>query len=94
MSRKQSEFNRIIAVLNEIHRNQPKCNIGKHIATALDGSDLWGMSDKILLEYLTKYKEEQDIDGSHTNEKELDAIINGGMNLDNLFEEEYNGEDY
>lgn len=94
MSRKPTDFSQIITLLNELHKSFPKHNIGKHISTALDGSDLWGVSDKQLLAALTKYKEEQEIDTPYTNERELESIISDGMNLDHLFDEEYNGEEY
>lgn len=93
MSRKPSEFSQIIAVLNELHKSFPKYNIGRHISTALDGSDPWGVSDKQLLAALQKYKEQQEIDTPYTNERELESIISDGMNLNNLFDED-NGEEY
>jgi hypothetical protein len=88
MSRKPSDFSQIITLLNELHKSFPKYNIGRHISTALDGSDLWGISDKQLLAALNKYKDQQEIDAPYTNERELDAIINDGMNLDHLFDED------
>ena len=88
MSRKPTDFSQIITLLNELHKSFPKYNIGRHISTALDGSDLWGVSDKQLLAALQKYREEREIDSPYTNERELDAIINDGMNLDHLFDED------
>jgi hypothetical protein len=88
MSRKPTDFSQIITILNELHRSFPKYNIGRHISTALDGGDLWGISDKQLLDALSKYKDQQEIDAPYTNEREIDAIISDGMNLDHLFDEE------
>ena len=88
MSRKPTDFSQIITLLNELHKSFPKYNIGRHISTALDGSDLWGISDKQLLAALNKYKDQQEIDTPYTNERELDAIISDGMNLDHLFDED------
>jgi hypothetical protein len=88
MSRKPSDFSQIITLLNELHKSFPKYNIGRHISTALDGSDLWGISDKQLLAALQKYREEREIDSPYTNERELDAIISDGLNLDHLFDED------
>ena len=93
MSRKPSDFSQIIAVLNELHKSFPKYNIGRHISTALDGSDLWGISDKQLLAALNKYKDQQELDTPYINERELDVIISDGMNLSHIFEED-NGEEY
>jgi hypothetical protein len=88
MSRKPTDFSQIITLLNELHKSFPKYNIGRHISTALDGEDLWGISDKQLLDALNKYSEEQEIDNPYTNERELESIISDGMNLDHLFDEE------
>ena len=88
MSRKPTDFSQIITLLNELHKSFPKYNIGKHISTALDGGDLWGISDKQLLAALQKYSEEQELDNPYINEREIDAIISDGMNLDHLFDEE------
>lgn len=88
MSRKPTDFSQIIALLTELHKEFPKYNIGRHISTALDGSDLWGISDKQLLAALHKYKEQQEIDSPYTNERELDTIISDGMNLDHLFDDD------
>ena len=88
MSRKPTDFSQIITILNELHRSFPKYNIGRHISTALDGSDLWGVSDKQLLAALQKYSEQQELDDPYTNEREIETIISDGMNLDHLFDEE------
>lgn len=88
MSRKPTDFSQIIALLNTLHKEFPKYNLGRHISTALDGSDLWGISDKQLLAALHKYKEQQEIDSPYTNERELDTIISDGMNLDHLFDDD------
>jgi hypothetical protein len=88
MSRKPTDFSQIITLLNELHKSFPKYNIGRHISTALDGGDLWGISDKQLLDALNKYSEEQELDNPYTNERELESIISDGMNLDHLFDEE------
>ena len=88
MSRKPTDFSQIITLLNELHKSFPKYNVGRHISTALDGSDLWGISDKQLLAALQKYREEREIDSPYTNERELDAIISDGLNLDHLFDED------
>jgi hypothetical protein len=88
MSRKPKDFSQIITLLNDLHKSFPKYNIGRHISTALDGSDLWGVSDKQLLAALQKYSEQQELDDPYTNEREIETIISDGMNLDHLFDEE------
>ena len=40
-----------------LHTLYPNYNMGRHIATALDGyGDMWGMTDKEFVYALTKYK--------------------------------------
>lgn len=96
MSRKQNHYNQIVSVLQELHSLYPNYNMGRHIATALDGyGDAWGLTDKEFLFALTKYKGELELDVPHTDDVEIDRIIKEGMDLDNLFkEEEDNGDIY
>lgn len=62
--------------------------MGRHLATAIDGSDLWGITDKELLLALKNYEIELNIDEHKHNEKEIDEIIKGGLNLNTMFLEE------
>jgi hypothetical protein len=62
--------------------------MGRHISTAVDGSELWGVPDKELFFSLKQYEESLEMDVNH-NEEEIEAIIKDGMNLERtLFEEE------
>jgi hypothetical protein len=87
MSKKISEYKQILNVLEKLHSLHPKYNLGKHLATALDGHDLWGVSDRSVLLALKKYKTELEID-THHKEEDIEEIIKGGMHLENIFEEE------
>jgi hypothetical protein len=60
--------------------------MGRHLSTAIDGSDLWGVSDKELLLALQKYEIELNMDIDH--EDEIDEIIKDGMNLERMFLDE------
>lgn len=93
MSRKPNYFKKITSLLNELHRRFPNQNIGKHIATAIDGSDLWALSDKDLFLALQSYKEELEIASPFTDDDQLQEIINDGLNLASILDED-NGEDY
>lgn len=63
--------------------------MGRHLSTALDGSDLWGVSDKELLFALQKYEIELNMDIDRMDDDEIEEIIKDGMNLERtLFEEE------
>lgn len=88
MSRQPNYYRKIIHVLESLHKAHPFYNMGQHISTAMDGSDLWGVSDKEMLLALQKYEASLDMDINH-NEEEIEEIIKDGMNLERtLFEEE------
>ena len=95
MSRKPNYYNQVIAILQDLHSVYPQYNLGRHIATALDGyGDAWGITDKELLFAFTKYKGELELDIPHTDDQELDQIIKEGLDLENMFKEEEDGDNY
>jgi hypothetical protein len=78
---------KIIQILERLHKAHPTYNVGKHLSTALDGSDMWGISDKEIFMSLQKYEIELNMDVEH--EEDVEDIIKDGMNLERtLFEEE------
>jgi len=88
MTKLPNYHRKIIQILNRLCKSHPTYNMGRHISTALDGSDIWGVSDKDFLFALHKYEIEINMDIDH-DDKELEAIIKDGMNLERtLFEEE------
>jgi len=92
--RKPNYYNQAVHLLQQLHAAYPEYNMGKHLATALDGyGDVWGITDKELVFALEKYKAQLDMDVPHTDEKELDQIIKDGMNLDDILKDQ-DGEDY
>jgi len=89
MSRKPNYYRQIIQTLERLHKAHPFYNMGQHLSTAVDASDLWAVSDKELLFSLQKYEITLDMDTDYIDEEEIEAIIKDGMNLENtLFEEE------
>ena len=93
--RRASYYSQILHLLQQLHAAYPTYNMGRHLATALDEyGDVWGLSDKELLFALEKYKTQLEMDVPHTDESELEQIIKEGMDLENIFKEEDNGEDY
>lgn len=93
--RTTSHYNKILQILQQLHAAYPTYNMGRHLATAFDEyGDTWGLSDKEMLFALEKYKTQLEMDIPHTDDSELDEIIKDGMNLENIFKEEDNGEDY
>lgn len=81
-------YKQILQTLERIRKAHPSYNMGKHLSTALDGSDVWGISDRALLSSLHKYEIELNIDVHH--EDEIEDIIKNSMNLssEDLLEEE------
>lgn len=92
---KKTHYTEIISILQELHKNFPTYNLGRHLATALDGyGDIWGITDKEFAFALSKYKAEIEMDVPHTDEGELEKIIKEGMDLDNILKEEDSDGDY
>jgi hypothetical protein len=86
---KKNHYQQALHTLQELHKDFPTYNLGRHLATALaDYGDIWGLTDKELAYALDKYKAELEMDVPHTDESELDKIIKDGMDLDNILKEE------
>jgi len=82
-------YAQIINVLNELKELFPKYNLGRHLETALDGhKDMWGLSDKDMLNAVNAYKQKLTIDSPHTDDSELAKIIKDGMQLHNILHED------
>jgi hypothetical protein len=85
--RPTSDYNKILTTLKDLHKQCPLCNMGKHLATALDGyMDLWSLSDAEMLNLLKKYSENLEYDIPH-KEDDVETIIKEGLNLNKLREE-------
>ena len=92
---KKTPYIEVISILQELNKSFPTYNIGRHLATALDGyGDIWGMTDKEIAFALNKYKSEIEMDVPHADESELEKIIKEGMDLDNILKEEEEDGDY
>jgi hypothetical protein len=92
---KKTHYTDVISILQELNKDFPTYNLGRHLATALDGyGDIWGITDKELAFALSKYKSEIEMDIPHVEESELEKIIKEGMDLDNILKEEEEDGDY
>lgn len=92
---KKNHYQQALQTLQELHKDFPTYNLGRHLATALsDYGDIWGITDKELAFALDKYKNEIEMDVPHTDESELDKIIKEGMDLDNILKEEDSDGDF
>ena len=90
--RKQNYYSQIVQILDELHKDFPTYNMGRHISTALaEYGDVWNMPDKELLFAISKYKAQLEMDFPH-DDRDIDDIIRDGMDLDNILKEEDNGE--
>ncbi|NBW39010.1 MAG: hypothetical protein EBR30_29140 [Cytophagia bacterium] len=92
---KKTHYAEVISILQELNKNFPTYNLGRHLATALDGyGDIWGITDKEFAFALSKYKTEIEMDVPHADENELEKIIKEGMDLENILKEEDSDGDY
>lgn len=95
MSKKPTPFNRIIYLLQELHKANPKQNIGRHLSMALsDYGDLWGVPDKEIAFALEKYQAQSELDPL-ASDAEVERIVREGMllNADTFFEDDQEEED-
>jgi hypothetical protein len=88
----KSYYHQFILGLQRLKADHPTYTLGKHIATIIDDSDLWGISDKDMFAALKKYEKQLEMDVPH--EDDVDEIIKDGLNLDKIIEELHNGEGY
>ena len=72
---------KIIETLNLLKQNHPKVNVGKHIATALDGHDVWSITDKKFHELLSDYQVQLDAVEVGDDNFDVDKIIEDGLSI-------------
>ena len=93
MTKKPRHYSQALKLLQELHKSYPTYNMGRHISTALaDYGDFWGISDKELLFALRKYKSQLEMDIPHSDDTEIDEIIQEAMDLENILKDEENGD--
>ena len=46
----------IVKIINQLTVNHPKISLGKHIDTALDGENIWSLSNEKFYSLLRNYK--------------------------------------
>jgi hypothetical protein len=72
---------KIINIIDLLKKTHPKMNIGKHIATALDGEDVWSISDKKFYNLLNDYQAKLDAVELLDDNFDLNKIIEDGMSI-------------
>ena len=91
--RRQSVYNQILSLLQELHKDYPQYNLGRHLSTALDEyGDVWGLTDGEILFALEKYRMQLEMDIKYSEVYDLQKIIQEGLDLDNILKEEDNGD--
>lgn len=81
-------YEKVHTLFQELKKNHPSYGMGKHIATAfIEYTDIWGMTDKLFYTILKKYSDGLELDIPH-KEDDIDLIINDGLHLSSMFEEE------
>ena len=82
-------YRRILKVLDELKTLHPSFSLGKHLSTALDEHDLWGIEDKEFLNALLEYKDKFELDlNRRIDEDDISKIIKDGMHLNRLLLED------
>ena len=80
-------YAKIIHILQELHKDFPKYNMGRHLSTALDSyGDIWGITDKEMLYAMEKYVTELSLDIPHSDD--INDILNDDLS-DLSIEEEF-----
>jgi len=89
MSRQVSNYKKILKVLEELHKDYPTFNIGRHIATSCsEYGDVWGISDKEFLFLLNKYKTALELDQLQIMDEEyVSKIVEDAQNFDDILKD-------
>jgi hypothetical protein len=96
MARK-CEYDQVIDLLCELRKKYPSYNMGRHLATALDGySDLWGITDKEFLFAITKYTAELELNSLPDDDAFMKKVMHDADHIfdKETFEEYDDEEDY
>lgn len=88
---KHDNYALILKELKELKKIAPKTTFGKHLSTIFTDKETWYLSDKSILERIQEYKNIMLLDEEH-NISSLEEIIEEGMHLHTIFEEEYDKE--
>tara|TARA_B100001778_G_scaffold332622_1_gene339319 strand:+ start:521 stop:757 length:237 start_codon:yes stop_codon:yes gene_type:complete len=72
---------KIINIIKNLKDSHPKMNIGKHIATALDGEDVWSITDKKFYQLISNYQAQLDMVEIEDDNFTVDKIIEDGLSI-------------
>jgi hypothetical protein len=89
--RTTTPFRQFIKLLEQLHKEYPSYNMGKHLSTAFsEYGDLWGVSDKELCFAIEKYMTQMEI--GYFPDADIEKIIEDGKNLDQMLDDGYEEE--
>jgi hypothetical protein len=74
---------KIIKIIDLLKKLHPTVNIGKHIATALDGEDVWSITDKKFYNLINDYQAQLDLVEITDSNFDVDKIIEDGLSIGN-----------
>lgn len=81
-------YQKILKLFHDLKELYPQYTMGRHLSTIIDDyGDVWGASDKDLYNSLNKYSKNLTLDIPH-KEEEIERILQEGMHLDTILEEE------
>jgi hypothetical protein len=94
MGKKQKDpYSKAINILLKLKEEHPTYSLGQHLSTAFsDYGDIWGLTDNEIVFALEKYKTE--IDLNIVSDSYVDKIVKDAENLDTLFLEEDDEDEY
>ncbi|MAO21077.1 MAG: hypothetical protein CMJ25_10030 [Phycisphaerae bacterium] len=72
---------KIVDIINQLSDNHPKIPLGKHIDTALDGEDIWSLTNNKFYSLLKNYQSKLNTVDLSDDNFEVDKIIRDGMDL-------------
>ncbi len=89
MNQKVNYYKKSLTVLEELKKDHPSFNLGRHVDTATaDYGDVWGMSDKEFYFALQKYQSQLCLDIQDINDDYVKRIVDEAMNLDTILDDE------
>jgi len=72
---------KIVEIINQLTVNHPKINLGKHIDTALDGENIWSLSNEKFYSLWRDYQDKLDAVELSDDDWEMDKILKDAMDL-------------
>lgn len=93
MKPKTDYYNKVIEKLKTLKKNYPDYEISKHLATATsEYNDIWGLTDRQIYDLLERY--EFNLENDHAPISDVDKIVKDAMNLNTIFDDEEEDDEF